>query len=208
MIERKCPACGAMVPFRTSINLLAICPFCRSLVRRKDLDLEKLGESAQLQPDGTPLQLGTKGEYRGAAFEAVGRVQLQTPHGFWNEWCLAFADGRQGWLGEAHGAYAVSFRTEYNVPALKDLKVLSKVEVKSAVYQILEIIDAKYLAAEGELPFRPPLGESAPSADLIGENGAFGTIDYSEDPPEVFTGEYQDFDALNFTNLKALEGWP
>lgn len=207
MIERKCPSCGAAVPFRTSINLLAVCPFCRSLVRRKDLDLEKLGESAQLQPDGTPLQVGALGAYRGSPFEVVGRVQLKTPHGFWNEWSLMFADGRQGWLGEAQGAYAVSFETDYNVPAFRDLKVLAKVEVKGRVYQVLEIVEAEYLAAEGELPFRPPLGERAVSADLIGENGAFGTIDYSDDPASVFVGEYQDFDALQFTGLKAIEGW-
>lgn len=207
MIERKCPSCGALVAFRTSILLVAVCPFCRSLVQRKDLDLEKLGESAQLQPDGSPVQLGTGGTYRSALFEVVGRVQLQTPHGFWNEWYLMFADGRQGWLGEMQGAYAVSFKAEYNVPALRDLKVLAKVELKGAVYQVLEIIDAKYLAAEGELPFRPPLGETAPSADLIGEDGKFGTIDYSDDPPSVFIGEYQDFDALQFTGLKQIEGW-
>jgi len=207
MIERKCPACGALVPFRTSILLVAICPFCRSLVQRKDLDLEKLGESAQLQPDGTPIQLGTRGEYRGGAFEVVGRVQLKTPHGFWNEWYLMFTDGRQGWLGEAQGAYAVSFGAETAAPALENLKVLSTVELMGKKYQVLELVDAKYLAAEGELPFLPPLGEEVKTADLIGENGAFGTIDYSEDPPAVFLGEYQDFDALKFTALKQIEGW-
>ena len=208
MIERKCPSCGAMIPFRVSIDLLAICPFCRSLVQRKDLDLETLGVSAQLQADGTPLQAGSRGAYRGAAFEVAGRVQLETPHGFWNEWFIVFEDGCRGWLGESQGAYAVSFATVCEVPPLDALKVHAKVELKGAAYQVLEIIDAKYLAAEGELPFKPPLGESAASADLIGENGAFGTIDYSETPPEVFTGEYQDFDALAFTNLKAIEGWP
>ncbi len=207
MIERKCPACGAMVPFRTSISLYAVCPFCRSLALRKDLDLEKLGESAQLQPDGSPLQVGTGGTYRGAAFEAVGRMQLKTPHGFWNEWSLMFADGRQGWLGEAQGAYAVSFKTEAAAPAFGDLKVLAKVEIKGKIFQVLEVIEAKYLAAEGELPFKPPLGEDVKTADLIGENGAFGTIDYSDDPPSIFIGEYQDFDALHFTNLKLIEGW-
>ncbi|MDD5305499.1 MAG: DUF4178 domain-containing protein, partial [Elusimicrobia bacterium] len=106
------------------------------------------------------------------------------------------------------GAYAVSFQTQAPAPAFGDLKVLATVEIKGRSYQVLEVIEAKYLAAEGELPFKPPLGESVPSADLIGENGAFGTIDYSDDPPSVFLGEYQDFDALRFTHLKAIEGWP
>lgn len=207
MIERKCPSCGAMVPFRSSVTLLAVCPFCRSLVRRKDLDLEKLGESAQLQPDGSPVLVGTRGAYRGASFDVVGRLQLQTPRGFWNEWFLLFADGRQGWLGEAQGTYAVSFKADAAVPALDGLSVGSKVDVQGRTYEVREIVDAKYLAAEGELPFRPPLGETAPSADLIGEGGAFGTIDYSETPAVVFVGEYQAFEALSFSGLKVIEGW-
>lgn len=207
MIERKCPSCGAMVPFRSSITLLAVCPFCRSLVQRKDLDLEKLGESAQLQPDGSPVLVGSRGTYRGAPFDVVGRVQLRTPRGFWNEWFLIFVDGRQGWLGEAQGTYAVSFKAEAAAPALGDLKIDSKIEIRGRAYTVREIVDAKYLAAEGELPFKPPLGETAPSADLIAEDGAFGTIDYSDDPASVFIGEYQGFEALAFSGLKVIEGW-
>lgn len=207
MIERKCPSCGAMVPFRTSINLLAVCPFCRSLVQRKDLDLETLGVSAQLQPDGSPVLVGARGVYRGAPFEVVGRLQLKTPRGFWNEWSLMFADGRRGWLGEAQGTYAVSFKVDGPVPALAGLKVGAKVAIGDRAYEVREIVDAKYLAAEGELPFRPPLGETAPSADLIGTDGAFATLDYSDEPPSVFAGEYQPFEALSLTGLKAVEGW-
>lgn len=207
MIERKCPSCGAQVPFRTSILLLAVCPFCRALVRRKDLDVEKLGESAQLQPDGTPIQIGTRGTYRAEPFEVVGRVQLKTPRGFWNEWYLMFGESKQGWLGEAQGTYAVSFKTEATVPALGDLTLGAKVEIGKTIYQVRELVEAAYLAAEGELPFRPPLGEKATSADLIGEKYRFATIDWSETPPAVFTGEYAGFDSLGFTNLKTFEGW-
>lgn len=207
MIERKCPSCGAQVPFRTSILLLAVCPFCRALVRRKDLDVEKLGESAQLQPDGTPIQVGTRGTYRGEPFEVVGRVQLKTSRGFWNEWFLMFGDKKQGWLGEAQGTYAVSFPTEAEVPALGDLSLGSKIEIGKTVYEVRELVEASYLAAEGELPFRPPLGEKAMSADLIAEKYRFATIDWSENPPVVFTGEYAGFDSLGFANLKKFEGW-
>lgn len=207
MIERKCPSCGAMVPFRTSILLLAVCPFCRSLVQRKDLDLEKLGESAQLQPDGTPLQVGARGQYRASPFDVVGRVQLKTPHGFWNEWCLLFADGRQGWLGEAQGSYAVTFKLEEKAPARAGVQLGMTVVLGKRSYEVRDVVSASYLAAEGELPFRPPLGESADAADLVSEGGYCATIDWSEDEPIAFAGEYQGFDALQFTNLKAIEGW-
>jgi hypothetical protein len=207
MIERKCPSCGAMVPFRSSISLLAVCPYCRALTRRDDLDLEKLGVSAQLQPDGTPLQVSSRGAFKGDPFEAVGRVQLKTPAGFWNEWFLAFTDGRQGWLGEAQGTYAVSFELKETAPARKDLALGSAVTLGGRAYEVRELVEASYLAAEGELPFKPPLGETAPSADLISAGGWFATIDYSEEPPCVFAGQYQDFDSLELANLKVIEGW-
>ena len=207
MIERKCPSCGAMVPFRTSIMLLAVCPFCRCLVLRKDLDVEKLGESAQLQPDGSPLLVGATGFYRDAAFQIVGRVQLKTPVGFWNEWCLLFNDGRQGWLGEAQGTYAVSFKLDAAAPECASLTLGQSITLGKMSYEVREIVTASYLAAEGELPFKPPLGESAQSADLIAEDGFFATIDYSEADPVVFAGEYQNFDALKLTGLKVIEGW-
>ncbi|OGS01686.1 MAG: hypothetical protein A2V88_11030 [Elusimicrobia bacterium RBG_16_66_12] len=210
MIERKCPSCGGGVPFRTSIGLLAVCPFCRSLVQRKDLLLEDLGKVAQLQADGTPLQVGARGKYLGSPFEAVGRVQLRMPVGFWNEWAIVFADGRQGWLGEAQGTYAVSFLVEAKVPAFADLKLGMKVKIGETSYRVRELVKARYVAAEGELPYKPPLGmsEAVPSADLIAPGGVFATLDYSETPPVVFAGSYQEFDALEFTGLRKIEGWP
>ncbi|MBI3563770.1 MAG: DUF4178 domain-containing protein [Elusimicrobia bacterium] len=210
MIESKCPACGAAAAFSTSIALFAVCPFCRSLVMRKDMDLEALGKVAQLQPDGTPLQVGARGKYKGAPFTVVGRVQMRMPVGFWNEWALMFEDGRQGWLGEAQGTYAVSFYVKSDAPA--DHAALaegSKVDLAGETFTVRDASEARYESAEGELPFRPPLGltETVPSVDLVAPGGRFATIDYSEKPPLVFVGEYQEFDALEFTNLRKIEGW-
>ena len=209
MTLRNCPACGAPVSFKTSICLLAVCAHCRSLVQRKDLDVAKLGESAQLMPDGTPLQLGARGSYKGRPFEIVGRVQLRTKKGFWNEWTLSYANGDGGWLGEAQGTYAVSWLLpDAKAPAKGALRLGAKVELDGRVYRVRELAEAEYAAAEGELPFRPPLGEKAPSADLVAPGGLFATIDWSEAKPLVFAGEYEEFDELAFTGLRAFEGWP
>ena len=209
MIERKCPSCGAPVVFRSSICLLSVCAHCRSLVRRKDLDLEALGQVAQLQADGTPIQLGARGIYKNDAFEVVGRVQLRTSAGFWNEWTLAFSNGNGGWLGEAQGTYAVSFRVpEAAAPSRASLKLGSKLDIAGRTYVVRERVEAEYLSAEGELPFKPPLGEKAPSIDLISPDGFFATLDYSETPAVVFAGEYEEFEELHLTGLRAFEGWP
>lgn len=210
MIQRKCPSCGAEVPFRTSIALIAVCPYCRCLVQRKDLDLEKLGQEAQLQADGSPLQLGARGEYRGAAFELVGRVQMRLENGFWNEWAMMFADQRQGWLGEAQGVYAVSFRVEAKLSRdPRELKPGERVEVGGTMFRVRARSQAAYVAAEGELPFRPPIAskEKARMVDLVAPGGKFATADCSESPPLLFLGEYQDYDALKLSGVRRFEGW-
>lgn len=211
MIERKCPHCGAPLVFKTSVCLLAVCAHCSSLVRRKDLDVEKLGDVAQLQPDGTPLQVGTRGAHQGDAFEVVGRVQLETKSGFWNEWSLVFSDGKQGWLGEAQGTYAVSFAAQppTGVPGFDALKVGRKIDIGGATFRVRDLLRARYLSAEGELPFRPPLGADVPSADLVAPGRKFATLDWSEGPsrPLLFLGEYEEFDDLKFTGLREFAGW-
>ncbi len=133
------------------------------------------------EAEGSPLRIGARGLYRGAAFSVVGHARLKTPLGFWHDWLLTFEDGRAGRLGETDGAYAVSFKTTHAAPPRDGLKPLGTVELGGRPYRVLEI--------------------RAATTELLGENGSFGLLDYSQEPPAVFLGEYQDFDALAFTGL-------
>ncbi|MBI5211293.1 MAG: DUF4178 domain-containing protein [Elusimicrobia bacterium] len=204
-----CPSCGAPFSFKSAVSLLAVCSYCRSLLLRKDLDIENLGKVAQLMPDGSPLQLGCEGKHKGAPFGVIGRLQMRYPEGFWNEWHLSFIDGKLGWLGEAQGLYALSFKSSAGaaLPAYGSLSVGGKVELAGKTFAVKDRREAEYIAAEGELPFRVPFGEKAPFADLAGPGREFATIDYSEDPPFLFLGEYVPFDELALTGLKEFEGW-
>ncbi|MBI5200636.1 MAG: DUF4178 domain-containing protein [Elusimicrobia bacterium] len=207
MQELNCPSCGAKVPFQSKVSLVAVCPHCRSQVLRDELELEDLGKVADLHEDGSVVQLGARGSYKGTAFSVIGRLQMRFPDGFWNEWHLSLADGRQGWLGEAAGTYAVSFPVDAKaVPAFDKLRVGATVNLDAA-YEVSDLRHAAYVSAEGELPFQAPLGEEAPLADLRGAGTKFATIDYSEDAPIVFTGEYVPFPQLKLDGLKAVEGW-
>ena len=98
-LQVNCPSCGGPVEFKSSISLLAVCPYCRSALIRKDLDIENLGKVAQLHQDGSVLQVGTQGQFQRVAFSIVGRIQLKYDSGFWNEWFMTFQDGKSGWLG-------------------------------------------------------------------------------------------------------------
>ena len=93
-----CPNCGAPVEFRSAASPFAVCSFCRSTVVRAGNELRKIGESAELFDDHTPLQLGVNGTYQGAHFDLFGRLQYRTAEGTWNEWHALFdsGDGESG----------------------------------------------------------------------------------------------------------------
>ena len=65
-----CPNCGAPVEFRSAASPFAVCSFCRSTVVRDGDALRKIGESAELFDDHTPLQLGVAGQLPGRAVHA------------------------------------------------------------------------------------------------------------------------------------------
>ena len=173
------------------------------------MDVENIGKMAVLQEDGSPLQLGTRGEYKGVSFSVVGRIQLRFDYGIWNEWYLTFSDGRAGWLGEAQGNYTVSFQeeTDQNLPEFEQLNVGKKLDLHRQQFQVQNVEHARCIAGQGELPFRVNAGYDAPVVDLLGAQGTFATLDYSEEKPLVFLGEYVEFDDLRFSNLRTFEGW-
>jgi hypothetical protein len=107
MITLNCPSCGAHVEFKSKASVFAVCSFCKSTLVRSDMNLEKIGEMADLLDDLTPLQIGTMGVYEGKMFEIVGRLQVSYPEGYWNEWYALFSDSNPCWLAEAQGFYAV-----------------------------------------------------------------------------------------------------
>src|SRR5215470_2643947 len=132
MVKVSCPSCGAPVTFQSTFSILAVCEHCNSTLIRHDINVEDIGKMAALQVDGSPLQLGVRGEYKGVSFSVIGRIQLRYDRGIWNEWHLMFNDGRSGWLGEAQGIYAVSFLTKItgDVPTFESLRPGRKVQLK------------------------------------------------------------------------------
>ena len=207
--EVHCPSCGAPVVFQSAASVMAVCGYCSSTLVRHDLDLENMGKMAQLQADGSPLQLRAEGRYRGASFTVVGRIQLRFAKGLWNEWHLLFDDRRSGWLGEAAGTYAVSFpvRVPEAIPKFEELHAGKAVVLNKQPYEVTDVEEADCIGGEGELPFSIGPGYSTPAADLAGPENQFATLDYSEDPPLVFTGEYVEFDDLHLSGLREIDGW-
>jgi hypothetical protein len=197
------------VVFSWSSSVQTTCEFCRSILVRHDVDVERVGKVADLPPDVSPIQIRTEGIYKNKAFTVVGRILYEWEGGGWNEWHLMFQDGESGWLSDAQLEYFVSFRVDPGVelPTVDSLFRGRVYELAGQTYQVSTITRAGYVGVEGELPFEFWDKQISTFADLRSATSQFATIDYTEDPPILFAGQAVDFDALQLRNLREFEGW-
>ena len=210
MSERvaNCPNCGAQIKFLWSSAVQTTCEFCRSILVRRDVDLEKVGEIADLPPDSSPVQIASEGIHGGKPFVVVGRILYEYEQGGWNEWHLIFNDGKSGWLSDAQLEYDLSFLTPppSPLPPTGSLVCGNKLQFKTE-YEVTSVTRAHYRGVEGELPFEYWDKSDVLFVDLRTIDGRFGTIDYSDEKPLLFLGEAVEFDDLRLKNLREFEGW-
>jgi len=205
----NCPGCGAPVKFTWSSAVQAACPFCKAILVRHDVDLEKVGEVADLPQDASPIQLMSSGQVDNRAFVVIGRIRYEWEQGSWNEWHLLFNGQDSGWLSDAQLEYAVSFpaQSTEKFPGPDDLPRGRVFQLGGTQYMVTHLTRAKYVGFEGELPFRTDERDTISFADLRTHDGRFGTIDYSEDPPLLFLGRSVTFNELKLQGLREFEGW-
>lgn len=205
----NCPNCGAPVEFQFSSAVQTVCPYCKSILVRTDVDLQKVGEVADLPPDSSPIQLRAEGIFGTRSFYVAGRILYSWEQGGWNEWHIVFNDGNSGWLSDAQAEYAISVLTPppAPLPSVGELFPGRKFQFKDGLYQVTTVTHAKYVGVEGELPFQYWDKAECVFADLRTHDRRFGTIDYSENPPLLFLGEVVEFDQLRLKNLREFEGW-
>jgi len=201
-----CPNCGAQIRFRWSSAVQTVCEFCRSILVRHDLDLQKVGVVADLPRSPSPIQIATEGIYRKKPFVVMGRIVYQYEAGGWNEWHLVFSDSSSGWLSDAQAEYAVSF-LRAGAPAPPAVTPGQRLAWDGVDYEVASLTRARYKGVEGDLPFEYWDKDEMLFADLRSPDGRFGTIDYSEPQPLVFLGEPVEFEDLRLKNLRQFEGW-
>lgn len=180
-----CPNCGAPVDFRSAASAFAVCGFCRSTLVREGEALRKIGESAELFDDHSPLQLGASGKYQGSGFTLVGRLQYRYKDGTWNEWHALFDNGAQGqksgWLSEDNGRYVMAFDVPLDgAPPAEQLRAGVQQVVAGQAWTVASVTAAKLIAAQGELPFKPNTERGFLVADLRSTRDEVGTLDYSD----------------------------
>lgn len=211
MEKLPCPSCGGALTFRSTTSLFTVCPYCRSNVIRKDLDLEKIGEMADLPEDLSPIQIGTQGRYGKKKFIVVGRIIYGYKDGLWNEWYILFNDGSDGWLAEAQGEFAISFPIKLNEkPSLSSLKLGSRLDVDGSNFKVTDIKSIRYIGSEGELPFKAEANYRSEVFDFSNIKDLFLSIEFPLDTSEhhfSYLGRYVELPKLKLINMRMLEGW-
>ena len=195
-----CPSCGAPLRFGAAESLALVCSYCRSAVVRAGAELQLIGKVPDLVATGSRLALGAAGELNGAAFTVVGHLQLGhrdakgNADGVWDEWHVSFPGGGWGWLAEAQGHLLFTRPTPLSRPPPRfgALHAGSRIPNLPGAGPLVvdEVNEASFVAAEGELPFRPAVGATYRFADCSTREGAFVTLDYGSegDEPEMFAG--------------------
>ncbi len=133
--------------------------------------------------ESTVLELGARGKARGrGAFTLAGRVVVRSEAGaVWNEWTLAFADGREAYLAEARGTFTL-YEESASAPPWDALRAGETVPSDLVV---VERGTARRVATFGEASATP---KSYRYADLA-RAGETVTFDYGEpDRVRVFRG--------------------
>lgn len=204
MTSVSCPTCGSTVSFSTEFSTHAVCSSCDSLLVRTGAKVDLIGKVAELQPDGSPLKVGTHGLHKNIGFQIVGRIQVSFGDGYWNEWYLLYSNGETGWLGEAMGEYFVNavVKTSGKLPAAGKLKAGDRLALAGEDYVATSITENTVVSFEGELPFIADTKTPFLTVDLRTTSSHAATLDYSEEVPLLFMGEYLPFGVFKFTNLK------
>lgn len=202
-----CPSCGAQVTFRSSASVMAVCEYCQTTVLRDENTIRDQGKMSAILEDYSPLQIGSSGFLDGLGFSLIGRIQLQYPDGFWNEWYLQFDDGTNGWLSDASGLYVLTRHTGAlpDAPQFTALSINQIIAYKSASYRVTDHRTATCTGGQGELPFIVGKGWQASVADLRVQ-ARFMTLDYSDGyPPQVYEGRAVTLNGLKIQLLRDVD---
>ena len=201
-----CPSCGAPVQFRSAAPY-TVCPYCRSMLVRREASLESIGRVAEVPDDISPFQLQTAGTFEGRHFTLVGRIRKTWSQGSWSEWCANFDEAQFGWLAEAQGDLVMTFEQPLQSPLPLDLAPGTGVPIAGKSFVVADVKAVDVTAAEGELSSGATTGARMTSIDLKGPGLTFATVEIDDTQPRLFVGRYVEFEECRFSNLRALEGW-
>ena len=168
----NCPGCGAAITLRSMNNAVTVvCEHCHSILDARDPRLTILQKFKAATDEDAPLiPLGTRGNIRGTAYEAIG-FQRRTIHvdGIpysWHEYVLFNPYKGFRYLTEYNGHWNDTsiLRT---LPTVNNLANPPTVTYLGQVYKHFQTAKAGTSFVLGEFPWQVRVGESADVSDYV-----------------------------------------
>lgn len=159
--------------------------------------------------DTTLFKLGLKGKIKDTEYEIIGRLRYQEEDEYekstWDEWVAVSSDGVYHYFVEEDGEI---YSYEEYVPASIDMESNENhIEFEGRKINKSEGYIGRIVFAEGELPWKPEIGEPVLCYDFK-KGGVHYTIEKSEDEVSITKGEKlthgQIIDAFNIEGLKKV----
>jgi predicted RNA-binding Zn-ribbon protein involved in translation (DUF1610 family) len=201
-----CPGCGAAVEFRSLASTHAVCGYCQSTIVRDGDALTRIGKMSEVFEDYSPLQILSQGKFNGTGFTVVGRLQYKYREGMWTEWLCALDDGKTASLSEDNGSFVWSqtAATQRTLPQPHQWVIGNTTAINGRGYSVSSIQKVALMAAQGELPKLPPIGQEFTVVELRSATGEVISIDYSTQPPSLSAGVAVALENLQLTGLRDL----
>jgi hypothetical protein len=198
------------VSFLSAQSTHAVCAYCSSMVVRQGETLARIGKMAELFDDHSPLQLQATGRWNGQGFTLVGRLQYRYAEGTWTEWHVLRDDGSTAFLSEDNGAYvfALPQPQQRALPGAEHFRVGATTAISGRVFTVASNQPVTLIAAQGELPHLPALGQPFAMVELRSQSGAAAdgaevlSIDFGSTPPGVSAGRAVQLEALGLSGLR------
>jgi hypothetical protein len=184
-----------------------VCPHCSSAIILDEKAASVSGKMAVLAQTPSPFFVGGSGSLQQRTFSVIGRVRYGYTRGFWDEWYLAFEDGRTVWVSEDEGNYAIEVLSEVDVAIeFATASPGDRVQLAGTEFHVDEKDVATCEGGEGQIPFRVLTGEKTPFLDLSTKD-RFATIEFDlDDPTRVFLGKRLDLKNLKFDQTAEQAG--
>lgn len=209
-----CPGCGALVVFHHAQSTHAICAYCLSTVVSDGGTLSRLGKMAEVFDDYSPLQISAIGHCRhpltgkACGFAVIGRLQYKSSTGTWSEWQLALDDSTTAVLSEDNGAFvfSVGIQIQREIPVPEHFRPGATTALNGLSYVVSARDAVSLIAAQGELPKLPPLGQAFGMVELRDAQGQVLSIDYGTQPATAFLGRSVRLEDLQLVGLRDSAG--
>lgn len=208
-----CPDCQRPVTARSAAANVIVCPHCYAPIKKTgDGHLKERINLLVVKEECTPIQIGTRGEWKGKKFEVIGRVRSVFVEDYSNYWTILFDEGDLLMLVESFGQFAIYEKTvldidvSFSMILRMDYGAETRELNNNKHYTFERQRFCQYTEVEGEAWLFDDDGQfvllemAAQGGGRLALVGNNGKVDYIS-----FRIHYQPFNDFKFENGRSLE---